>query len=249
MAAQGRDDAERAGVVAALGHLDVGVVRRRHQRAGRVGVVQVLGQRGGVARGRRGAGRLPEEAHRHAGIGLPGGRRGDRAHDVGHLAGAQHGVDLADLRLQFAAVALRQAAGDDEFLAAPGLLQLGELQDRVHRLLLGRVDERAGVDHEHVGRRRVGGDVVAGLLDQADHHLGVDEVLRAAEGDEADFHGCLSVGRSQELGFSRTSRRLTLFASRRAGMLFYWLPLLRLVLCPYGYSLFSVRAYGIASRR
>ena len=77
------------------------------------------------------------------------------------------------------------------------------------------------------------GDVVAGLLDQADHHLGIDEVLRAAEGDEAYLHGDSGV-RGLGIGGMGTDRNpcpQTLAPS------------------PYGYSLFSVRAYGIASRR
>ena len=46
LAAQRRDDAERAGVVAALGDLDVGEVLRRRQEARRVGVVEVVGDSG-----------------------------------------------------------------------------------------------------------------------------------------------------------------------------------------------------------
>ncbi len=70
--------------------------------------------------------------------------------------GAERGVDLRDLLAQLGVVALREAAGDDQSLRPAQLLLAGHLQDRVHRLLLGAVDEGAGVDHDHVGllRRR-----------------------------------------------------------------------------------------------
>jgi hypothetical protein len=65
---------------------------------------------------------------------------------------------------------------------------LGHLEDGVDRLLLRLVDERAGVDDEDVGGGGVAGQLVAGALRQPEHHLGVHEVLRAAEGDHANLH-------------------------------------------------------------
>ena len=91
------------------------------------------------------------------------------------------------------------------------------LEDGVDRLLLRVVDERAGVDDDHVGVGRVGRDLVPGLLGDAQHHLAVDEVLGAAEGEKADLH-CL----------------LTVDGSRTDS---------------YGYIRYSIRGYGIASRR
>ena len=40
----------------------------------------------------------------------------------------------------------------------------------------------------HVGVARLGGDLVPRLLGEAQHHLAVDEVLGAAEGNETDLH-------------------------------------------------------------
>jgi hypothetical protein len=65
---------------------------------------------------------------------------------------------------------------------------LGQLENRVDRLLLGPVDEGAGVDDQHVRLRRVLGQLVAGALGEAEHDFRVDEVLRTAERDETDFH-------------------------------------------------------------
>ena len=48
-------------------------------------------------------------------------------------------------------VALREAAGDDELLAGAVLLHLGELEDRLDRLLLRLADEAARVDDDDLG--------------------------------------------------------------------------------------------------
>jgi hypothetical protein len=92
---------------------------------------------------------------------------------------------LADL----IAIPLHQAAGDDEALGAAAALALvlHHLKDGIDRLLLGRVDEAAGVDDEDV---RVFGprcQLAAGAVEQAHHHLGVNEVFGAAERDKADL--------------------------------------------------------------
>jgi hypothetical protein len=69
------------------------------------------------------------------------------------LAGADYGVDFGDVLLDLVAVALDEAAGDDEALgfAAVGDLVLHHLEDGVDGLLLGGVDEAAGVDDEDFG--------------------------------------------------------------------------------------------------
>ena len=87
---------------------------------------------------------------------LPLGRRPPpiALDDLRHFAGAEHRVDLRNLLLQLVAIALGQAAGDDQPPARAVLLVLRHLEDGVDRLLLRRVDERAGVDDEHVGVRR-----------------------------------------------------------------------------------------------
>ena len=112
----------------------------------------------------------------------------DRLDDRRHLAGAKDNVDFGNLALQFVAVALGQTSGHDQPAARPIFLVLCHLQNGVDGFLLRPVDERAGVDHDHVGARRVGGKLVAGALGQAEHHLGVDKVLGAAEGNQSDFH-------------------------------------------------------------
>ena len=110
------------------------------------------------------------------------------ADDLRHFAGAEHRVDLRNLRLQLVAIALAEAAGHDQPLAGAGLLELRELENGVDRFLFRRIDERAGIDDEDVGFGRVRRQRVAALLREPHHHLGVDEVLRTAERDETDLH-------------------------------------------------------------
>src|SRR5207247_6945731 len=87
-----------------------------------------------------------------------------------------------------AAVALSEAARDDERAAAPRLLEPRQLEDRVHRLLARTVDEGARVDDEALGLLGLGREGEPGLGEHAEHQLGVDLVLGAAEGREMDLH-------------------------------------------------------------
>src|SRR5439155_14001084 len=93
-----------------------------------------------------------------------------------------------NLGLQLIAISFRQTACDDELLARAALLVLGHLQNRVDGLLFGGIDERAGIDHEHVGARCIVRDLVPRVAGQTQHDLGVDEVLGTAEGEKANLH-------------------------------------------------------------
>ena len=79
---------------------------------------------------------------------------------------------------------LGQAAGDDHAAELALALELEHLVDRGERLVPGRLDEAAGVDDDEVGALRLVDQLVAVELQQAEHPLAVDEVLRAAEADE-----------------------------------------------------------------
>src|SRR4029078_13653547 len=93
-------------------------------------------------RGRRRA----MEGHRD-GPGRPGRRRRavDGPDDRLDLAGAEDDVDFRGLAFLFIAMSLGQAPRPDELPAAACGLVLAQLENRVDRLLLGPVDERAGV--------------------------------------------------------------------------------------------------------
>ena len=62
---------------------------------------------------------------------------------------------------------------------------LDHLEDGVDGLLLGGVDEGAGVDDDDLGVFGSGGEFGSVVVEEAHHDLGVDEVFGAAEGDEA----------------------------------------------------------------
>ena len=71
-------------------------------------------------------------------------------------------VDFREVFGQFRAVALHQAAGHHQAHFRPGFLQAGQVQDGIHRLFTGRLDEAAGVDQEEIGGGRLPGDFPAG---------------------------------------------------------------------------------------
>ena len=118
---------------------------------------------------------------------VAGGGEAGGGEDVFELAGADDGVDLGDVFLDFVAVAFDEAAGDDDLPSAAFGLVRDHLEDGVYGLLLGGVDKGAGVDDDDLGVGGVGGELGAVVVEQAHHDLGVDEVFGAAERDEADL--------------------------------------------------------------
>jgi hypothetical protein len=104
------------------------------------------------------------------------------------VLGAEHRVDLGDFHPQLFAVAFGETASDDQPAARAGRLVAGHLEDGVDRFLLRRVDEGAGVDDQHLGRGGVVGQLMAGVVSQAEHHLRIHQVLRAAERDQTNLH-------------------------------------------------------------
>ena len=105
------------------------------------------------------------------------------------LAGADDGVDFRNVFLDFVAIALDKAAGDDELSGAALSFEAGHFEDGIDGFLLGGVNEGAGVDDEDFGVFRPCGEARAGSVKKAHHDLGVDEVFGAAEGDESHGRG------------------------------------------------------------
>ncbi len=106
---------------------------------------------------------------RSAGSGPTGQGRPERRHQI-HL-----GQGLG----QLVAVALGHAAGHHQPGAVPA--GVGQGQDGVHRLLAGRLDEGARVDHHQVGLLGGAGRLVAVGHQRPDQLVGVHLVLRAAQ--------------------------------------------------------------------
>ena len=231
-AAHAGNDAEAAGVVAALGDLEIGEMLRSKTKPGRLPARDVVrpeihfhqrarGNVGGegddlprlaelVGASKRffvvvlvaGFGFQLAEPGLHGGLPFPGswrvedllGAAGDGLlddlADLRDLVDAHEGVDLGDEPGQIIAEALRKTARDDEGLASvAGFADFVGIEDSVDALLLRGVDERTGVDDDRVRLGGVVGDLDAALEERAEHDLGVDKVLGAAEGDQADPEG------------------------------------------------------------
>ena len=73
--------------------------------------------------------------------------------------------------------------------ARPDLLEFRHFEDCVDGLLLGWIDEAAGVDHQDFGVLRIVRELVAAFHKLAHHDLGVDEVFGTAETYKANFQG------------------------------------------------------------
>ena len=160
------------GVVDGVEGLDEEVVLKVGVDLGFVGGVEGLGE------------------DREGGVGLiSGGGEAGGGEDGFELAGADDGVDFGDVFTDLVAVPLDEAAGDDEFLGAAtvGDLVLDHLEDGVDGLLLGGVDEGAGVHDEDVGVFGGRGELGTVVMQEAHHDFGVDEVFGTAKGDEAYF--------------------------------------------------------------
>lgn len=112
--------------------------------------------------------------------------------DLGNLfdlVDAHEGVDFGKEFGKFFAETLRQAAGNDQALSAVlGFAEFGGFENGVDTFFLGGVDEGAGVDDDDIGAGGVVGDFDTAFHERAEHDLGIDEVLGAAEGDEAHAH-------------------------------------------------------------
>ncbi len=136
-----------------------------------------------------GEGALREDVERAVVLRVSSGGQAGGGEDGFQFAGADYCVNFGDVLLDLVAVALDEAAGDDDALglSAVLLLVLDHLEDGVDGLLLGGVDETAGVDDDDLGVFGAGGELGPVVVEQAHHDLGVDEVFGAAEGDESYF--------------------------------------------------------------
>ena len=175
---------------------DRGLRKRQCRPAGEDGeIVLYVAVDAGLREVRRGEIRGREDAERRV-VGVATWCEASGRKDALELAGADDGVDLRDVGADLVAIALDQAAGDDEAAGAAtvGDLVLHHLEDGVDALLLGGVDERAGVDYQDLSVLGLLCELGAVVMKQAHHDLGVDEVLGAAERDEADLGACRGSG-------------------------------------------------------
>ena len=104
------------------------------------------------------------------------------------LINPQQAVDLRDIAHQLLRIALGQAAGHAQHSAFPGLLVSGHLEDGVDGLLLGGLDEPAGVDQQHLRLGRKLCQLKPVPHQELQHLLGVHAVLDTAQRNNANLH-------------------------------------------------------------
>ena len=177
-AAQLGDDAEGAPVVAALRDAQEGVVTWRGEHA-----AELVARRVDVVEAADGAAR-------HDGL--------DRVHNVLVAAGAENAVHLRKFLCHLTLIALRHAAGDQNFLELAGLFQLRHGENVLDGLLIRAREEAAGVDHRSVAALGQRAKLHAGIAAQGHHLLAVDHIFRAAERNKVKFvcHSPLPVRRA-----------------------------------------------------
>ena len=85
----------------------------------------------------------------------------NRFQNPSKLIGTKDEIDFRNFFLDFVAIALGEATGDDEFLAVAGRLQPGHFQNRIDGFLFCAIDETARIDDDDIGIFFVGSDGVA----------------------------------------------------------------------------------------
>lgn len=174
---EGLDDAELRGYVALYlwaGVLVDGAGGAVDQLLGDRGLVdQVAFEEGAVGLGVGLDGGLVEVLGEDVEGGVAGGGEASGGEDGFQFAGSDDCVHFRDVLLDLVAVTLYQAAGYDDALgfAAVLLLVLDHLEDGVDRLLLGGVDEAAGVDDDDLGVFGPGGEFGSVVVEEAHHDL------------------------------------------------------------------------------
>ena len=115
-----------------------------------------------------------------------GHRLSDDVRNLRDLVNTHEGVHLGQQLRQFLAEPLRQAAGNNQALAAIlSGTHLGGFEDGIHALLLCGINKRAGVDDDGVSRRGVVGDFYTVFEQRAEHDFGIHQIFGAAERNQA----------------------------------------------------------------
>src|SRR5512133_1859102 len=167
--AQLRDDAVGTAVGAPLTDLQVGVPGGRRVEARQGFIVNVI--------------RIPDVLQ----LTLYAAFFSQNFGNAGVVTGADEDIHLGQFMGQFFLITLRQAPRNDQGVAAAIALALGQVQDGIDTFLLGLFDKGTGIDDDNIGIFFVSGDLVLLLGEHPQHDLGINQVLRAAKADHADF--------------------------------------------------------------
>ncbi len=151
-------------------------------------------------------------------VGLAGQDPLEASGDVGVVVEPEHRVGLGQALGEVGAVPLGQAPDGHHGPGTAGVLEVGRLEQRVDGVLLGLLDETAGVDDDGVRVGGVGDEGEPTRGQPPRQLLGVDLVAGAAQGHECDGggHRALSmtraspdVGITGRSGWSRVTTRPT----------------------------------------
>ena len=102
--------------------------------------------------------------------------------------GTHQGIHLRHLPEQVFCVALYQAAGDNKIFTAAGLLVRRHLQNRIDGFFLGRFDKAAGIHNNEFRLGGVIGNFHLVSLNDAQHGLGIYQILGTTQTDKAYLH-------------------------------------------------------------
>ncbi len=111
----------------------------------------------------------------------------DQFNDTGTFGNTEKQVNLGQLLLEILLIALRQTTGHDQHPAGAAFLVVGDLQNGIDGLFLGIIDKGTGVDDDNIRLTFINNNFKALGRQMAQHHLGIDQVFRAAEADQTDF--------------------------------------------------------------
>ena len=115
---------------------------------------------------------------------LTGQDRPESISDIGVIVESEYGIGLRHGLGQLVTVALCQTSDGDDGLCAASPLEVASGEQRVDRVLLRRLDEAAGIDHQRVRRSRVGDQSEIIALESGGEFLRVNLITRTTEGDQ-----------------------------------------------------------------
>ena len=118
---------------------------------------------------------------------FPAFHRAKGVDDVRKTADAEKRVHLGQLFHHFFAIPFHKATGCYDMFTFSVFFQPCDVENIVNGLFLCTLDKAAGVDHNDLRLALVRCDLIPRVMQRTEHHLGVDKVLGAAEGDKADF--------------------------------------------------------------
>jgi hypothetical protein len=98
-------------------------------------------------------------------------------------------IDLGKLVHKICRIALGETTSDDELLTGLGPVKTAAMrfQNGTDALLLGRIDESAGIDEHDIRFIRLGCQLIAMPLGISKKDFGIDQVLGATKAYKTDF--------------------------------------------------------------